>query len=236
MRSSRGRSGGRATGRWSCGSGDVGFRSAGSSRGNRTITSSRSRTLLQSLGVGVFSFFLILARVRTLGVLSIGLLLRLADVPDKGFGVGIIHIAVGQLLPTPDMFRIRGLDGSFAHSAQSLQVNFLIPGEEISESFVSSHPCTGIPPLPEANLRKLQITAKINGVSRRYLSRPEGGMCFLSAKEKIFSIRCHGLFAGLQSDQLFRHVPVGRVNRNIPFTPVHLQSPLNVFDGSGKHG
>jgi hypothetical protein len=39
----------------------------------------------------------------------------------------------------------------------------------------------------------------------------------------------------LQGQQLFRHVLVGRVNRDTPALSIQLQSPLNVFDGSGKH-
>jgi hypothetical protein len=95
LQSSRGRSGGRAAGRWSCGSGDVGFRSAGSSRRNGAITSGRGRTLLRSFSVGIFSFFFILAGVRALSVFGIILLFQLADVPDKGLSVGVVHIAVG---------------------------------------------------------------------------------------------------------------------------------------------
>jgi hypothetical protein len=34
---------------------------------------------------------------------------------------------VGQFLSTLDMFRICGLDRSFTHSAQSLQVSLFIP-------------------------------------------------------------------------------------------------------------
>jgi hypothetical protein len=91
---SRGRSGSRAAGRWSGGSRDVGFRCAGSSRWNGAVTSGRDRSLFWN-----FSFFFVLAGIGALSVGSIFgvvlLLLRLADVPDKGFGVGIIHIAVG---------------------------------------------------------------------------------------------------------------------------------------------
>jgi hypothetical protein len=130
--------------------------------------------LFQNFSVGFFSFFFVLARI---GALSVGsilgvvlLLLWLADVPDKGFDVGIIHITMGQFLPTPDMFRIRGLDRSFVHSVQSLQVSLFIPREEVSESFISSHPCVGIPPFSEANHGKLQIVAEINRVSGRPLS------------------------------------------------------------------
>jgi hypothetical protein len=95
LQSSRGRSGSRAAGRWSRGSRYIGFRSAGSSRRNGTITSGRGRTLIWSFNVGVFSFFFILAGVRALSVLNIVLLLRLAHVPDKGLSVGAVHIPMG---------------------------------------------------------------------------------------------------------------------------------------------
>jgi hypothetical protein len=54
----------------------------------------------------------------------------------------------------------------------------------------------------EANLGKLQIIAKINRVSGHPLSRPEGGVCFLGAKEEIFSIVAYGVLPGFQSEQL----------------------------------
>jgi hypothetical protein len=99
MQSTRGRSGSRAAGRWSGGSRDVGFRCAGSSRWNGAITSGRDRSLFRNFSVGFFSFFFVLAGIGALSVGSIFgvvlLLLRLADVPDIGFGVSIIHIAVG---------------------------------------------------------------------------------------------------------------------------------------------
>jgi hypothetical protein len=120
LQSSRGWSGSRAADWWSYSSGDVGFRSARPSRWNGAITSGQDRSLFRNFSVGFFSFFFVLAGV---GALSVGstldivlLLLRLADVPDKGVGIGIIHIAVGQFLSTPDMFRIRGPDRSFTHS------------------------------------------------------------------------------------------------------------------------
>jgi hypothetical protein len=98
MQSSKSRGRSRAAGWWGCSSGDVGFRSAGPSRWNGAIASGRDRSLFRNVGVGFFSFFFILAGVGALSVssvLGVVLLLRLADVPDKGFGVGIIHIAVG---------------------------------------------------------------------------------------------------------------------------------------------
>jgi hypothetical protein len=108
MQSSRSRGRSRAAGWGSYSSGDVGFRSAGPSRWNEAITSGRDRSLFWNISVGFFSFFFILAGV---GALSVGsnldivhLLLWLADVPDKGIGISIVHIAVGQFPPTPDMF------------------------------------------------------------------------------------------------------------------------------------
>jgi hypothetical protein len=59
-------------------------------------------------------------------------------------------------------------------------------------------------------------------------------MCFLSAKEEIFSVGGHGLLVGFQSDQLLRHVPVGGVNRNIPAQLVHLQGFLNILNRGRK--
>jgi hypothetical protein len=50
------------------------------------------------------------------------------------------------------------------------------------------------------NFGELQIIAKVKRVSGCSLSQPEGGMCFLSTKEEIFSIGGHGLLAGFQSD------------------------------------
>jgi hypothetical protein len=202
---SRGRS--RATGWWSSSSGDIGLRSAGSSRWDGAITSARDRSLFWGVGVGLFTFFFMLAGVRALNVgSSLGvtlLLLRLADVPNKGVGVGIIHITVGQFPPMLDVFRIRGPDRSFAYSAQSLQVSFFIPGEEVGESFISSNPGAGIPPFPEANLGELQIIAKADGVGGHPLSRPEGRICLLGAKEEIIDVGAHGIFPGLQGHQLF---------------------------------
>jgi hypothetical protein len=227
LQRSRGRTGGRAADGWSYGSGDVGFRSAGSSR--------RNRALLRSFYVGIFSLFFVLAGVRTFSIRGILLLLWLTDIPDKGLGVGIIHIAVGQLLAMSDIFRIRGLYRSFAHRAQTFKISLLIPGKEVCQGFVGSNLRAGIPPFFEANLGELQIIAEIKRVSGSSLSRPKGRVCLLSTKEEIFSIRGHGLFVGIQSDQLFRHVPVGRVNRNIPVHPIHLQSLLDVFDGSREH-
>jgi hypothetical protein len=162
-------------------------------------------------------------------------LLRLTDVPDKSIGVGIVHITVGQFPPMPDVFRIRGPDRSFAHSAQSLQISFFIPREEVGESFISSHPGAGVSPLSEANLGKLKIIAEINRVSGCPLPRPEGRICLLGAKKKFFRVKGHGVLPGLQGQQLLRHVPVGRVNWNTPVLSIQLQSPLNVFDGSREH-
>jgi hypothetical protein len=135
----------------------------------------------------------------------------------------------------PDKLRVYGPHRSFAHRAKSLQVNLFIPREEIAESFISSYPCTGVSPFPEANLGKLQVITEVKRVSGRSLSRLESGMCFLSTKVEIFSVRGHSLLVSFQSDQLLRHVLVGRVNRNIPVHPIHLQSLLNVFDGSREH-
>jgi hypothetical protein len=236
MLSSRGRSGGRAAGKWSCGSGDVSFRSAGPSRRNGAIASGRDRSLFRSISAGLFSFLFVLARVGALSVLGVDCcLLRLADVPDKSISVGIVHITVGQFPPTTDVIRIRGPDGSLAHSAQSLQVCFFVPGEEVAESFISSHPGARILPFPEADLDKLQIIAEVDRVSGSPLPRPGGRICLLGAKEEFFCVEGHGILPGLQSQQLFQHVPVGRVNRNTPGFLIQLQSPLNVFDGSGKH-
>jgi hypothetical protein len=239
MQSSRSRGRSWAAGWWSCSSGDVGFRSAGSSRWNGAITSARDRSLFWGVGVGFFSFFFILAGVGALGVGGsldvVLLLLWLTDVPDKGVGVGVIHITVGQFPPTLNVFRIRGPDRSFAHGAQSPQVNFFIPGEEVGESFISSNPGAGILPFPEANLGELQIIAKADGVGGHPLSRPEGRICLLGAKKEIVGVGDHGILPGLQGHQLFRHVPVGRGNWDTPAHSIHLQSLLNVFDGSRKH-
>jgi hypothetical protein len=228
----------RAAGRWGCSSGNVGIRSAGSGRWDGAITSARDRSLFQGISAGLFGFFFILAGVGALGVgSSLGvalLLLQLADVPDKGISVGIIHITVGQFPPALDVFRIRGPDRSFAHSAQSLQVSFFIPGEEVRESFISTNPGAGVPPFPEANLGELQIIAKADGVGGCPLSRPEGRICLLGAEEEIIGVGAHGIFPGLQGHQLLRHVPVGRGNRDTPALSIHLQSLLNVFDGSRK--
>jgi hypothetical protein len=140
LHSSRARSRGRTAGRWSCGSGNVGFRSVGSSRRNRAITFGRGRTLLWSFCVGIFSLLFVLARVRTFSIRGILLLLWLTDIPDKGLGVGIIHIAMGQLLATPDIFRIRGPYRSFVHKAQSFKISLFIPGKEVCQGFVGSNP------------------------------------------------------------------------------------------------
>jgi hypothetical protein len=237
MQSSRGRSGGRPIGRWSSSSGDVGFRSAGPSRWNGAITSARDRSLFWVISVGFLSFIFVLAGVGALRIgrcPSIILLLRLANVPDKSVCVGIVHITVGQFSPTPDVFRIRGPDGSFAHRAQSLQVSLFIPGQEVAESFVSSNPRAEISPFPEANLGKLQIIAEADGLGRRPLSRPEGRICPLGAKKEIVGVGGHGILPSLQGHQLLRYVPVGQVNWNTPVLSIQLQSPLNVFDGSGE--
>jgi hypothetical protein len=154
LQSLRGRGG--AAGRRSCGSGDVGLWSAGSSRGNGSITSGRRRSRLRSFSVGVagiFSFLFILAGVRTFSVLSIIILLRLADIPDEDLYVGIIHIAVGQLLAALDKLRVCGPCRSFAHRAQSFKISLFIPGEEVREGFIGSNPSAGIPPFSDANLR-----------------------------------------------------------------------------------
>jgi hypothetical protein len=132
------------------------------------------------------------------------------------------------------VFRIRGPDRSFAHSAQSLQISFFVPREEVAESFISSHPGAGIPPFPEANLGELQIVAEVNWVSGRPLSRPEGRICLLGAKEEIVGVGGHGILPGFQGKQLLRHRPVGRVDWGTPVHSVQLQSLLNVFDGSRK--
>jgi hypothetical protein len=84
------------------------------------------------------------------------------------------------------------------------------------------------------NLGKLQIIAKISRVSGRPLSRPEDGVCFLGTKEEIFSIGGHGILPGFQGEQLLRHSLVGRVDWGTPVHSVHLESLLNVFDGSRK--
>jgi hypothetical protein len=153
---------------------------------------------------GLFSFLFILAGVGALSVLGIMCyLLRLADVPDKSIGVSIVHITVGQFPPMPDVFRIRGPDRSFTHSAQSLQISFFIPREEVGESFISSHPGTGIPPFPEANLGELQIVAEIDRVGGCPLPRLEGRICLLGAKKKFFREEGHGVLPGLKGQQLF---------------------------------
>jgi hypothetical protein len=98
MQSLRGRGKSRAAGRWSCGSGDIGFRSAGSSRRDGAIASGRGRSLFRNFGTdmaSVLSFLFVLAGVRAFSVLSIVLLLRLADVPDEGLSVDVVHVAVG---------------------------------------------------------------------------------------------------------------------------------------------
>jgi hypothetical protein len=155
LQSSSGRSGGRAVGGWSCGSRNVGLRSARSSRRNRAITSGWGRTLLRSFGVGVFSLFFILAGVRTFNIRGILLLLWLTDISDDGLDVGIIHIAVGQLLATSDIFWIRGPYRSFAHRAQSFKISLFIPGKEVCQGFIGSNPRARIPPFSEANLGEL---------------------------------------------------------------------------------
>jgi hypothetical protein len=63
MQSLKGRGRSRAASRWSCGSGDVSFRSAGSSRRNGAITSGRGRSLLRSFSVSILSFLFVLAGV-----------------------------------------------------------------------------------------------------------------------------------------------------------------------------
>jgi hypothetical protein len=113
----RGRGG--AAGRWSCGSGNIGFWSAGSSRRDGSVASGRCRSLLRSFSTGILSFFLILARVRAFSILNVILLLRHMDVLDEDLGVGIIHIAVGQLLAMPDKLWICGLQILRAQSAKS---------------------------------------------------------------------------------------------------------------------
>jgi hypothetical protein len=54
-------------------------------------------------------------------------------------------------------------------------------------------------------------------------------MSFLGAKEEIVGVCSHGILAGLQGDQLLRHILAGRVNRNIPVQPIHLEGLLNVL-------
>jgi hypothetical protein len=98
MQSLRGRGGSRAAGRRSCGSGDIGFRSAGSSRRDGAVTSGQGRSLFRNFGANIasiLSFLFILAGVRAFSVLSIILLLRLADVPDEGLSVSVVHVAMG---------------------------------------------------------------------------------------------------------------------------------------------
>jgi hypothetical protein len=126
LQSLRGRGG--TAGRWSYGSGNIGFWSAGSGRRDGGITSGRCGSLLWDFNADILSFLFILARVRAFGILSIILLLRLADVPDEDLSVGIIHIAMGQLLATPDKLWICGPCRSCAHRAQSLQINLFILG------------------------------------------------------------------------------------------------------------
>jgi hypothetical protein len=94
----RGRGGSRTAGRWSTGHGNVGLGCAGSSGRNGAITSGWHRSLVRSFSAGVasiFSFLLILAGVRAFSILSVVLLLWLADVPDEDLGVRVVHIAVG---------------------------------------------------------------------------------------------------------------------------------------------
>jgi hypothetical protein len=84
--------------RWSSSSGDIGLWSAGSSRRDGSITSGRRRSVLWSFSAsvaGILSFLLVLAGVRAFSIISIVLLLQLADVLDEDLGVGIVHIAVG---------------------------------------------------------------------------------------------------------------------------------------------
>jgi hypothetical protein len=128
LQSLRGRGG--TVGRWSSSSGDISFWSAGSSRRNRSVASSRRRPLCRGFNTGmagIFSFLLVLAGVRAFYVISVIILLRLTNVPDEDLGVGIVHIAVGQLLATPDKLWVCGPCRSFAHRAQSLQISFLVP-------------------------------------------------------------------------------------------------------------
>jgi hypothetical protein len=105
LQSLRGRGRSRTAGRWSSGYGDVGLGCAGSGGRDGAITSGRCRSLVRSFSASIasiFSFLLILDGVRAFSVLSVVLLLQLADVPDEDLGVGIVHIAVGQLLVSPD--------------------------------------------------------------------------------------------------------------------------------------
>jgi hypothetical protein len=85
------------------------------------------------------------------------------------------------------------------------------------------------------NLGELQIIAEVDGVGGRPLSRLEGRICLLGTKKEVFGVGGHGVLPGLQGHQLFRHVPVGRVNPNTPGHSIQLQSLLNVFDGSREH-
>jgi hypothetical protein len=66
------------------------------------------------------------------------------------------------------------------------------------------------------------------------LSRPEGRICLLGAKKEIIGVGGHGILPGFQGEQLLRHSPVGRIDWGAPSYSVHLQSLLNVFDGSRK--
>jgi hypothetical protein len=96
LQSLRGRGG--TVGRWSSSSGGIGLWSVGSSRRDGSITSGPCRSLLRSFSTGIagiFSFFLVLARVRALSVICIIFLLWLVDVPDEDLSVGVVHIAVG---------------------------------------------------------------------------------------------------------------------------------------------
>jgi hypothetical protein len=141
--------------------------------------------LCRSFNAGIariFSFFLVLARVGSFDIFSIGLLLRLADVPDEDLSVGIVHIAVGQLLAPPDKLRVCGPHGPFTNRAQSLEINLFIPGQEVGEGFIGSNPCTGVPSFSNTNLGQLQVIAKVRGICRSGLSRPESLVCFLGPR------------------------------------------------------
>jgi hypothetical protein len=80
------------------------------------------------------------------------------------------------------------------------------------------------------NLGQLQVIPKVRGICGSGLSWPERLVCFLGTKEEIISVCSHSSLAGFQGNELFRHVPVGRVNRDIPAQPIHLQGLLNVFN------
>jgi hypothetical protein len=171
-----------------------------------------------------------LAGVRSFSIFCVYTFLWLADIPDEDLSIGVVHIAVGQLLAPPDKLLICGPHGPFTNRAQSLEINFFIPRQEVGEGFIGSNPCAGVPPFSNANLGQLQVIAKVRGIYRSSLSQPESLVCFLGTKIEIISVCGHSSLAGFQGNKLFRHVQVGRVNRDIPVQPIHLQSFLNIFN------